>query len=116
MASRGVKIKPKSPFIKGNLVLFSASSDTQSAFAYYEKAHGMFTYFLLKKLQDSKGTVTYFELDQYLKENVRKSAIVYNSKEQNPELMVSPSFEDRWKGFRLDIPFQLTTNNKILKP
>jgi len=103
--ARGVKIKPKSPFVKGNLVLFSASSGNQSAFAYKEKAHGMFTYYLLKKLQESGGNVTFGELDDYLKSKVRKGSIIYNNKEQNPDLMVSPSLEKVWDKFQLNIPY-----------
>ncbi|MCK5371155.1 MAG: WG repeat-containing protein, partial [Cyclobacteriaceae bacterium] len=51
VAARGVRIKPKSPFVMGNLIVFSASSEDQTAHPYKEKAHGIFTYYLLKGLQ-----------------------------------------------------------------
>ena len=116
IASRGVKIKPKSPFVKGNLVLFAASSGNQSAFAYGEKAHGMFTYYLLKKIQETKGNVTYEELSNYLNDKVRKSAIIYNNKEQNPELMVSPSLEDVWHKFSLNMPYRPEIKEAPINP
>ena len=106
IASRGVKIKPKSAYVKGNLVVFSASSGNQSAFSYEAKGHGMFTYFLLKKLQESGGNVTYGELANYIQEKVRKNAIIYNNKEQDPEMIVSPALEDSWEQFKLNMPYR----------
>ena len=55
LATRGVKVKPKTKQIKGNLIVFSAASAEQAAMAYKDKGQGLFTYFLLKKLQDEKG-------------------------------------------------------------
>ncbi len=105
IASRGVKIRPKSPFVKGNLIMFSASSGNQSAFAYDEKAHGMFTYFLLKKLQESEGKISYSELENYLEHQVAQNAVIHNNKEQTPELLVSPSLQEDWKEFNLLTPY-----------
>ncbi|MCK4406359.1 MAG: caspase family protein, partial [Bacteroidales bacterium] len=53
VAARGVKVKPKQQMLKGNVIVFSASSGDQSSLPYKEKQHGMFTYFLLKKLQST---------------------------------------------------------------
>ncbi len=105
IASRGVKIRPKSPFVKGNLVMYSASSGSQSAFAYNDKAHGMFTYFLLKKLQESEGKVSYAQLEEYLEHQVAQNAVIHNNKEQTPELLVSPSLEEDWQEFNLLTPY-----------
>ena len=66
----------------------------------------MFTYFLLKKLQETGGNVTYVELANYIQDNVRKSAIIFNSNEQDPELMVSPSLEDVWESFKINRSYQ----------
>ena len=98
VASRGVKIKPKSPYMKGNLVVFTATSGNEAAFAYEQKGHGMFTYFLLKKLKQTKGDVSYDDLAKYLKDQIPKNSIVINNKIQNPEVMVSPSLQDQWRG------------------
>ena len=112
VTSRGVKIRPKSPFVRGNLVMFSASSAQQSAFAFEEKAHGMFTYFLLKKLQESQGKVSFEELSGYLEFQVPQHAIVHNDKEQNPEILVSPSLEEVWKEFNLLTPFSAEVSSR----
>jgi hypothetical protein len=53
LAARGIKITPKSEPIEGNLVIFSACSAEQTSLPYSEKTHGLFTYFLLKKLQET---------------------------------------------------------------
>ncbi len=98
--SRGVRIKPKSPFVLGNLIVFSATRFDQRAYAYREKAHGMFTYYLLKALQVSKGRITYGELANYIHTNVMRKSILINEKEQEPELFVSPALESEWKALR----------------
>jgi hypothetical protein len=96
VASRGIKISPKQDDLNGNLVLFSASSDTQSALPYQEQGHGMFTYFLLEKLQISKGKCTYSELFDYLEEKVSLNSLKVNEKKQNPKVSSSPSINDKW--------------------
>ena len=49
LAARGVRINPKEETISGNIVVFSATSEKQSALSFDREKHGMFTYFLLKK-------------------------------------------------------------------
>ncbi len=97
VASRGIRIRPKSPYVNGNLVVFSAASEDETAYAYNEKGHGMFTYFLLKKFRDSGGSVSYGELAEYLKDEVDKNSLLINNREQLPEVNVSPALEDSWK-------------------
>ena len=96
VVSRGIKISPKQDELNGNLVLFSASSDTQSSLPYKEQGHGMFTYFLLEKLQSSKGKCTYLELFDYLEEKVSLNSLKVNEKKQNPKASSSPSVNDKW--------------------
>jgi len=50
LAARGIRIKPKEEELMGNMVVFSASTGEQTALPYHDEKHGMFTYFLLKKL------------------------------------------------------------------
>ena len=38
VAARGIRIKPKSPFVEGNLIVFSASTEDQTAHPYKEKS------------------------------------------------------------------------------
>ncbi len=95
--SRGIRVKPKSPFVLGNLIVFSATRNNQRAYAYREKAHGMFTYYLLKGLQRSGGRITYGELADYIHTNVSRKSILINEKEQEPELFISPALESEWE-------------------
>jgi hypothetical protein len=97
LAVRGVKIKPKDILLSKNLVVFSASSGQQSAMAFDGKNHGLFTYYLLKKLQETSGKVTYGELAGYIRQNVALQAIRMNNKEQEPQLNISPDMESQWE-------------------
>ena len=94
---RGVKVKPKDELLKGNLVVFTASSGEQSSSAYKDKHHGMFTYFLLKKLQETKGNLTYKQLADYLSSEVGLKSVMINDKEQNPQVNVSPDVQGHWE-------------------
>jgi hypothetical protein len=99
LASRGIRIRPKSPFVMGNLIVFSASRGDQTAFAYKEKKHGMFTYHMLKKIQEAGGMVSYGELARYLEFEVNKRSLLINNREQEPTIKVSPILEYTWRDF-----------------
>lgn len=100
VAARGVRIRPKSPFVMGNLVAFTASSEDQTAHPYKEKAHGIFTYYLLKALQISNGEMSYGELETFIRTNVMQKSILVNNKLQVPEVRVSPIFEYTWQDMK----------------
>lgn len=100
IASRGIKIKPKESLLNGNIVIFSASSGEQSASAYKDKRHGLFTYFLLKKIQETKGDITYSELYESLKE-IGVQSVKVNNNEQDPQLLSSEVIGDSWKKWKL---------------
>jgi len=101
LAARGVKVKPKEDLLNGDIVVFTASSGEQSSLPYKEKQHGFFTYFLLKKLQESKGEITYGEFSKYINDNVTLQSALINDKEQSPQVNVSLSIENEWAGFIL---------------
>jgi len=101
LAARGVKIKPKENLLKGNLVVFSASSGVQSSLPYQEKQHGLFTYFLLKKLKDSQGDLNLKDLSDYLTLEVGIRSVMVNNKEQNPQTRVSYDLGDSWKSWTI---------------
>lgn len=102
VAARGVKVKPKEEMLKGNILVFSASSGEQSSLSYKEKNHGLFTYFLLKKLKDSNGMVNYGDLYKFIKDNVSLESVLVNDKEQTPQINVSDSIMDKWEKFKLN--------------
>ncbi len=97
LAARSVRIKPKEEDISGNMIVFAASSGEQSALPYQAQKHGLFTYFLLKKLKESNGTITYSELAKYLKTNVGVEALRINGKSQDPDVRVSPTYSENWE-------------------
>ena len=102
VAARGVLIKSEDEKIEnGNLVVFTASSGDQKSLPYVDKGHGMFTYFLLKKLQETKGDISYDELSQYIKNNVEVNSINKNGTIQNPNILVSPQLGEEWKTWTL---------------
>lgn len=101
LAARAVRIRPKEELLSGNLVVFSATSNEQSALPFNEKQHGMFTYFLLKKLQETKGTVDYGTLHEYLRKNVSVESLRVNQKAQDPRTRISPSAKDVWETWKL---------------
>ena len=100
-SARGVAIKPRDVEPKGNMVVFSAASADETAYPYTEKGHGLFTYFLLKKLQESKGNATLGELGSYIREKVSQESIVTNGKSQTPTVVSSAALGDGWKNMRL---------------
>lgn len=99
---RVVKIKPEAVAPTGKMVVFSATDKDQTALPYNEKGHGIFTYFLLKKLKDSSGSVSLAELADYLERNVSKTAFDNGRKEQTPTVTVSPDLSNTWRQMRLN--------------
>lgn len=95
-AARGVAIKPKQTAPKGNMFTLSAASGQETAMPYKEKNHGLFTYYLLKKLQETKGNVTLKELSDYVIDNVRRQATIVNKKPQTPQVSTSGKMADEW--------------------
>ena len=99
--ARGVKIKPNDEPLKGNMVVYTASSGKQSSHAYREQKHGMFTYYLLKTLQESKGNITYQELGKELYKKVSFQSVNINRLEQDPQFTVSPDINPEWINWKL---------------
>lgn len=101
LAARAVKVRPKAEILDGNLIVFTASSGEQSALPYHDMKHGMFTYFLLKKLKESEGKVSYGELDEYIRQNVSVESLRVNRKEQDPATNVSAKALSIWRNWNI---------------
>ena len=101
VSDRSVREKPNMAAPKGNMIVFSASQNDETACPYKEQSHGMFTYFLLKKLQDTKGNVTFGELGTYITDNVKREALRANRKSQTPTVTPSPKLVETWKNLKL---------------
>ena len=100
-SSRGVAIKAKPQTPQGKMVVFSAASGDETAYPLKDKEHGLFTYYLLKKLKDTKGDVTYGELSNYINEQVSQESIVSNGKSQTPTVTPSQNVTATWKTMKL---------------
>ena len=100
-SARGVALKAKSGVPQGNMVVFSAAQGDETAYPNNEQGHGMFTYYLLKKLQETKGDVTLKDLGDYIKTNVSQQSIVLNSKSQTPCVTPASAVADSWQNWKL---------------
>ena len=96
-SAKGVAIKVKYGLPKGNMVVMAAAQGDETAYFNKEAKHGLFTYFLLKKLKETKGSVTLGELSSYVQDEVSKYSIVVNGKSQTPSVQASEKLIGSWK-------------------
>ena len=101
-SARGVAIKAKASEPKGSMIVLSAAQGNETAYKYEEAKHGLFTYFLLKKLKDSNGNVTMGELSNYITEQVKRYSIVENGKSQTPTVQTSNNLRSTWESLKFD--------------
>ena len=89
-AAKGVAIKPTHEELTGNVAVLSATEGDDTAYPDDENGHGLFTYYVLKKLQDSKGSSTLSELADYVSTSVKRASVIKNMKIQEPNMNYSP--------------------------
>ena len=99
-SARGVALKAKPDAPQGRMVTISAATGEETAYPYDEKQHGMFTYYLLKAMQENKGKLTLGELTNYVQTQVRQRSVVINHKSQTPTVNASPEAAD-WQNWKL---------------
>ncbi|MGN1245575.1 MAG: DUF6175 family protein [Muribaculaceae bacterium] len=97
MSARGVALKPRNDEPNGKMVAISAASGDETAYPYAEKRHGMFTYYLLSKLQESGGDITLGELSDYITTKVAQQSVKVNRKSQTPTVTPSIEIESTWR-------------------
>ena len=98
--ARITRINPNMASPPGSIVILTAATGEQAAYPYKDKKHGMFTYFLLKKLQSDKGNTIISDLLDYVKTNVaQKSSIDFS--EQTPMLIQGLSAPKNWESWKL---------------
>jgi uncharacterized caspase-like protein len=100
-SARGVALKAKTVQPQGNMVVFNAAQGDETAFAYQSQQHGLFTYYLLKKLQESKGQLTLGDLSDYLTKEVKRESFEKNNKTQTPVVNTSPTLAASWRSMKL---------------
>ena len=99
-SSRGVAIKAKTEPVKGNMVVFSAAQGNETAYPYKGHNHGMFTYFVLNKLNETGGSVTLGDLSDYVIKQVKQNSILENDKSQTPSI-TGPIGDESWRQWKL---------------
>ena len=82
------------------MVILSASQGDETAYPFDTEQHGLFTYFLLKKLQENNGDVTLGELSDYITEQVKRQSVVSNGKLQTPSVSISPELSSTWRNLK----------------
>ena len=101
VAARGIAIKVKKEMPIGKMVVFSAAQGDETAYPYAEKGHGLFTYYLLKKLKETSGNVSLGDLGDYIRKEVSRKSAVVNNKTQTPSVSFSPQIADGWRKWKL---------------
>ena len=99
--AHGVALKPKPGVPQGKTVVFSAAQADETAGFMASEQHGMFTYFLLKKLQETQGEVTLQELADYIVKNVQRESLIMSRKKQTPCVIPSGTMGETWKTITL---------------
>lgn len=97
--ARGVAIKPKENKPTGNMVVISAAQGDETAYPYTKQKHGMFTYYLLKKLQETKGEASLGDIYKYVSSQVSKQSVLENGKSQTPNVLTG--IQNNWESIRL---------------
>ena len=99
---RGVEIEAEEATLSnGSLVVFSAAQGNETAQAYPEQGHGLFTYYLLQEISTSGGLVNYGQLSDHLNSNDSQKALELRlRKKQTPSTSVSDKFSEDWRNLR----------------
>lgn len=97
---RGIAIKADPGKPQGNTIVLAATTKDEPAYPYTDKQHGMFTYYLLKKMQ-SDVDITLGKLFEYIKEQVTQQSVLENNKMQVPQPVSSLNVADTWQSWKL---------------
>lgn len=82
------------PNIGKKMMLISSSSGEETSLTWDDKQHGLFTYYFLKFLQNSKGDISNEELFNKTKQEVRFEAVMgFGGKNQTPEVIYGIDFK-----------------------
>lgn len=100
--NRGISLKLNKSTLKGNIIVFSASQGNETAYAYNAKHHGMFTYFVLKAMKESKGKTNMGELTNSVITEVQKTSLMENDKIQSPSVNYSNDVKSSWEKWIFD--------------
>lgn len=100
-SSRGVAIKVKEEAPQGKMVVFSAAQGDETAHQLEDMHHGLFTYYLLKGIQNAGGDPDMGTLTEYVTKQVKRQSVVINNKKQTPTVIPSQSLSGTWQTMKL---------------
>jgi len=98
IARKGIRVQPKSGAVKGNMVVLTSSSGTQSSGVYADKMHGYLTYFLLKEIQSRGIESTYGVLFEEAARKVDLETAIKGIIQQ-PQILPASEIGDAWKNW-----------------
>lgn len=101
-AARGVKIKAKPVFPTGNIVVFSASQNDETAWEDEEHDHGLFTYNIVNAFKEFDGDISLGDLSQRVISSIKKKVIVDKGVSQTPTILASPEVGNKWKDWKFN--------------
>ena len=101
-SARSVAIKPKSTIPSGNTIVIASAQGDETAYPYEEMHHGLFTYYLLKKIKETKGDVLLGDLFDYVRDNVVKKSLIVNGRQQTPSAVCSKSIGSQWINWKIN--------------
>ena len=99
-SSRGVAIKVKTDPVGDNTVVFSAAQGDETAYPYKSQRHGLFTYYVLDKIQQSGGYTTLGELSEYVTQNVKRKAVIENNGKRQTPTVIASSANNNWRNWQ----------------
>lgn len=94
---KGITVTPVNPELGPNMILMSSSSGTESSIVDDQNQHGIFTYHLLKRLQEAKGEISIESLFNLVRKDVALTAIKKYNKIQTPSILVGKEIEQKVK-------------------
>ena len=83
------------------MVVFFAAQEEEAALPYPQKRHGLFTYFLLKALQQHPDGISFGTLFDFISDNVRTVAQMLYGVIQRPAVYSSEWDGEAWREFSL---------------
>lgn len=95
--ARAIRVRVSKQAPTGNMLVLAAASDSQIANPYADMRHGVFTYHLLEKLQQTRGKVTYGELFDHITQQVPRTAMKQLERIQVPTASPSGSMITTWE-------------------
>lgn len=100
-SSRGVRISAKNDTEpQGAAVVCTSGSNDDISYCDEQAGHGLFTYVLLSKLQETKGNCTIKELLEKTLHQTKQSSLQNFNTVQSPEIRVSQDIENRWQSLK----------------